>query len=233
MVQKLHKFLKDELWNFPLSQEKGWRYTRFKWLRIAYLAIRGFHQDKCTLIASSLTYYTLMSIVPVLAMFFAIARGFGYQEHLRQDLLAKFQDHSRVLLEVFSFAEKLLEETKGGVIAGIGLAILFWSITQLLSNMESALNQIWGIKKMRSWKRIVSDYFSLMLIAPFLFILSGSMTVFVVGELETLLRTLALAPWAISSLLFFVRLIPYGLYWVLFSFIYLFMPNTKVHLRSA
>lgn len=165
-MEKMKNFFRDDLWNFPLSRETGWRHFKFKWLRIFYLAVRGFSQDKCTLSASSLTYYTLMSIVPILAMSFAIARGFGYHESLRVQLLQYFQDQNTALVELFNYADKFLEQARGGVIAGIGLVILFWSVALLLSSLEEILNHIWGTR-MRSWRRIVSDYFALMFIAPF------------------------------------------------------------------
>ncbi len=231
-MDKFRNYFCEELWNFPLSKEKGWRRFRFKWLRIAYLSVRGFYRDKCTLNASSLTYYTLMSIVPVIAMFFAIARGFGYHENLRRDLLERFQDQNAALVAIFDYADKFLEQARGGVIAGIGLIILFWSVTFLLFSLEGILNQIWGVK-MRSWRRIFSDYFALMLIAPVLFLLASSITVFVVDQIEIGIRALHLPGWGVSGLLFLVNILPYGLFCLLFTFIYLFLPNAKVHFRSA
>lgn len=231
-MDKIKNYFREELWNFPLSKEKGWRRFKFKWLRIAYLSMRGFLQDRCASQASSLTYYTLMSIVPVIAMFFAIARGFGYHETLRQTLLQRFQDQSAALVEIFNYADKFLEQARGGVIAGIGLIILFWSVALLLSNLESILNHIWGVK-MRAWRRIFSDYFALMLIAPVLFVLASGIAVFVVGHLEIGIIALHFPTWAESILLFLVNLLPYCLFWIFFTFIYLFMPNAKVHFSSA
>src|SRR5579872_2827647 len=109
-MEKIKNYFREELWNFPLSQEKGWRRFKFKWLRIAYLSAKGFYQDNCATNASSLTYYTLMSIVPVIAMFFAIARGFGYHENLRQSLLQRFEDQSAALVAIFDYADKFLEQ---------------------------------------------------------------------------------------------------------------------------
>lgn len=233
MQHRLRKFFLSDLWNFRLSEKKGIRYFGFKWLRVIYLSVRGFCQDKCTLHASSLTYYTLMSLVPILAMSFAVARGFGYQEHLRRELMSRFRDQQLILTELFSFTEKMLEQVRGGIIAGIGFLLLFWSVTQLLSSMEGALNQIWGVKKLRSWRRIAIDYLALMLIGPFLFVLSSSFTVFLVDQLERAIRLLPLEGWSMSLSLFLIHLIPYCLFWLLFTFIYLFMPNTRVKTSAA
>lgn len=233
MLDKIKHYFRDELWNFPLSREKGWRRFRLKWLRISYLAARGFYQDKCSLSASSLTYYTLMSIVPILAMAFAIAQGFGYHETFKAELLQRFQDQNAAFTELFKYADTFLEQARGGVIAGVGLVILFLAVTLLLINLEGILNHIWGVKKLRTWRRIISDYFALMLIGPIFFVVASSMAVFIVDHLEIGIRALPLTPWAITWLLFLVNVVPYCLFWILFTFIYLFMPNTKVHFRSA
>lgn len=233
MLEKIKHYFRDELWNFPLSREKGWRAFWVKWLRIGYLAGRGFYQDKCSLSASSLTYYTLMSIVPILAMAFAISRAFGYNEVLRAELLQRFQDQNAALVVIFNYADLFLEQARGGLIAGVGLLILFLTVALLLSNLEGILNEIWGVKKLRSWKRIASDYFTLMLIAPVLFVIASSTSVFVVDLFEIGIRALPFSLWAISWLLFLVNLIPYCLFWILFTLIYIVMPNIKVHFRSA
>lgn len=233
MLEKIKRYFSDTLWNFPLSQEEGMRRFGLKWLRIAYMALRGFYQDKCSLSASSLTYYTTMSIVPILAMAIAVARGFGYYDKFRAELLNRFPDQNAAFLELFKYADSFLEQARGGVIAGVGFVILFLTVALLLSNLEGILNHIWGVKNLRPWKRIVSDYFALMLIAPIFFVLASSTAVFIVEYLEIGIRILPIAKYAVSWLLFLVNVIPYCLFWVLFTFIYLFMPNARVHFRSA
>lgn len=233
MLQRLKHFFQEDLWNFPLQNEKGLRFSCFKWMRIFYLAVREFYQKQCTLHASSLTYYTLMSIVPLLAMLLAIAKGFGYHEHLQKDLLLHFKDQQDIWIEIFNYAERLLEQTRGGILAGFGLLLLFWSVTQLIHNMEATFNHIWHVKKTRSWRRAFSDYFAVLFLAPFLFIVSSSVTVFVVDQLEAFIRAFPIGNWPISLLLFLVHLIPYGLFSIFFGLIYLFVPNTKVQFSSA
>jgi membrane protein len=233
MIDNIKVYLSDTIWNFKLNEKRGVRRFGLKWLRIAYLAARGFYRDKCSLSASSLTYYTIMSIVPVLAMALAIARGFGYHEKLRTELLERFPDQNTAFTELFKYADIFLEQAKGGVIAGVGLVILFLTVALLLSNLEGIMNHIWGVRYLRSWRRILSDYFALMLIAPIFFVVASSTAVFVVEYLEMGIRILPLSSAAISWLLFLVNLIPYCLFWILFTFLYLFMPNTHVHFRSA
>lgn len=233
MFQKIKRFFRRELWEFSLRDLEGRRHFFFKALRIGVLAVRGFVRDKCFERASSLTYYTLMSVVPVLAMTFAIARSFGYQEYLQRDLLERFQEQRDVLLQILPISNRLIQQAKSGIIAAVSFAILFWSVTQLLSNLESALNAIWGVKKLRSWRRLFSDYFALIVIAPLFFVLSSSVMVYIVKYLEEFAKLSSFEPLVAAFLWFFVHLIPYALFWILFAFIYLFMPNTRVRFFSA
>ncbi|OGN64688.1 MAG: hypothetical protein A3E80_00340 [Chlamydiae bacterium RIFCSPHIGHO2_12_FULL_49_9] len=232
MMERVIRFFREGLWNFPLEREVGLRYFWFKWLRLLTLAIKNFYLHRCNLSASSLTYYTLMSIVPLFAIAFAVAQGLGYRDPLQEGLLQNFRDQKAVLVEVFSFAEKLIEESKRGLVAGVGLVVLFWSVGLLFSSMESSFNAIWDVK-MRSWKQMAHDYFALILLGPFLFIASSSLIVFAISGLEETIRLLFGTSWNFSVFLFFLHLLPYGISWILYSFIYLFVPNTKVRVSSA
>ena len=220
------QFWTEGLWDFRLEDILGWRRVFYRWLRIISLSVRGFITDRCIMRASSLTYYTLMSIVPMLTIFFAIARGFGVQEVLRETLIEKFQDQKIAILEIITFAEKLLDETRGGLIAGIGAVLLFWTAIQLLSSIEEALNHIWDIHKIRSFRRMFSEYFSWLFIAPLLFVLSNSAAVLALRHAKQWIGHL-------QPLFFLVQLTPYALFWFLFSFVYYFLPNTKVRFASA
>lgn len=233
MLDKINYFFCETLWNFSLNEKKGIRRFVYKWLRVFYLSARGFYNDDCASNASSLTYYTLMSIVPALAMAFAVARGFGYDEILKSELLQRFPDQNTAWVELFGYADTILNQAKGGVIAGVGLLILFLTVALTLSSLESFLNRIWGVTRLRSWGRIFTDYFALMLIAPIIFVIASSMAVFVVENLEIGIRILPVSGWAISWLLFLVNLIPYCLFWLLFTLLYLIMPNIQVQFRSA
>jgi len=233
MVHKIRRYLLEELWNFPLRKEKGARRFLFKSLRISVLAVREFFQDQCMLHASSLTYYTIMATVPILALSFAIARGFGFHDYLHERILLYFEQNRDILLQILSFVDNMIEQARGGIIAGIGIVVLFWSITQLLSNLEQSMNQIWKVKKLRSWRRIFTDYFALMLIAPCLFLLSTSASVFFVRKVAEGVALLHLNLFFSQLLLFIAKLVPYCLFWFLFAFVYVFMPNRRVPISSA
>ena len=226
-------FMKGDIWRMRLKDLPRKKSFLIKQLRIFLLSTRGFDEDKCQLRASALTFYSLISIVPVVAMAFGIAKGFGFEKHLERQLLEQFQGQEDVITQVIGFAHSMLSNTKGGLLAGVGIIILFWAIIKVLGNIEASFNDIWGIQESRSVGRKFSDYLSVMLLCPILLILSSSATVFITTQVTLIVEKVAPLG-GFSSVIFFVlKLLPYCIVWVLFSFLYIFMPNTKVSFKSG
>ena len=209
------------------------KYFLIKQLRILVLATRGFGQDQCPLRASALTFYSILSIVPVVAMAFGIAKGFGFQEILENQLMEKFSGQEDVMIRVVDFAHSLLENTKGGMIVGIGIIVLLWTVIKLLAHIEGSFNDIWDVKKSRSYGRKFSDYLSIMLISPLLIIMSSSATVFITTKIALITEKVALIGMFSPMIFFMLKLIPYCLVWILFIFTYILMPNTKVNFSAG
>ncbi|MFH1594508.1 MAG: YhjD/YihY/BrkB family envelope integrity protein [Candidatus Omnitrophota bacterium] len=233
MIGKVLNFIKTDIWRIPIKSLPPAKSFFIKQLRIVLVALRGFDEDKCNLRASALTFYSLLSIVPVAAMAFGIAKGFGFDRLLEQQLIEKGQGYEEIVTNVITFAQSLLNNTKGGAIAGVGVAILFWTIMKVLGNIEISFNEIWGIKKNRSIGRKFSDYTSIMLLCPVLLIMSSSLTVFITSQIKLITEKISLLG-AVSPLIFFaLKLLPYCTLWFLFTFIYIFMPNTKVDFKSG
>ena len=227
-------FIRKDIWRIRLADLPFGQSFLIRQARIILLAFRGFLEDRCLLRASSLTFYTLLSIVPVVAMFFGVAKGFGFERRLKIELFDRFPGQEDILNQVINFANSLLEQTRGGgVIAGVGLLVLFWSVLKVLGHIEMALNDIWEIKKQRSWARKFSDYLSIILISPILVLMSGSVTVFIETQVTQITQKVSLLEAInplISSLL---QLAPYVLIWALFTILYIIMPNTKVKFKAG
>ncbi|MCP4623248.1 MAG: YihY family inner membrane protein [bacterium] len=229
------QFVTVDIWRLSLEDLPFGKSFAIKHLRIILLALRGFGEDKCFARAASLTFNTLLSIVPVVAILFGIAKGFGFESMLRREVTQKFPGESQqeVLIKVFEFAESLLEATKGGVIAGIGMVILFWSVINVLSHIEAALNDIWEIKESRTWGRKFSDYLAIMLLSPLFILLSSSATVYVTTQITALASQIKLLGFFSPLIFFSFKLIPYVLIWILFTIIYVLMPNTQVKIKTG
>jgi len=226
-------FIKYDVWRIRRTKLPRGKSFFLTLLRVLILSIRGFDEDKCQLRASSLTFYSLISIVPVVAMAFGIAKGFGFEKMLESQLRSKLTGQEEIINNVIQFSHSLLESTKGGLLAGIGLIVLFWAVIRVLGQIEDSLNDIWGIKEQRPLGRKFGDYLSLMLVCPVLIILSSSMTVFVTTQVNLILERITILGTFSPVVFFLLKLLPYSLLWGLFTFLYIFMPNTKVHFASA
>jgi membrane protein len=230
LFKRVTHFLTHNLWRVRLDKLSKKQSFLVKQVRVFSLAINGFNEDKCLLKATALTYYTLFSIVPIIALAFAIAKGFGFEHSLQQDLLLKFQDQKDILTQAFVYADKMLANTKGGLIAGVGIVLLLWSIISLLNSIENSFNEIWEIKNGRTWTRKITDYLSIMLIGPVFIILSGGLTVWLKTGLDTVASNVSIISPATALLL---KLFAFALMWGMFIFLYMALPNTKVTFKGA
>ncbi|MCD6297113.1 MAG: YihY/virulence factor BrkB family protein [Deltaproteobacteria bacterium] len=232
-IRNIIDFITHGIWRIRLGTLPRNKSFFLKQLRIIILAFRGFAEDKCYLRASALTFYTLLSVVPAAALAFGVAKGFGLQKLLEKQLFERLQGQEEVLTRIITFANSMLEETRGGLIAGIGVVLLFWLIIKLLGNIEASFNDIWGIRQARTYGRKLSDYLSVMLTCPLLLILSGSITVFITTRIEQITQRIDMLG-AISPLIsLLLKSLPLCVIWLLFTFVYIFMPNTKVRFRAG
>ena len=227
------QFLNADIWRLQAHKLPPRRSFWITQLRILLLAVRRFNLDKCELRASALTFYSLLSIVPVVALAFAVAKGFGVEKILGEQLMAKMQGQEEVAERIIGFAQSLLQNTKGGAIAGVGIVLLFWTVIKVLGNIEKSFNDIWGVKTPRTMGRKLADYLSVMMICPVLLIAASSVTVLLTTQITVMLERLSFLGYLADVLIVFLKILPYGVIWLVFTFIYVFMPNTKVELKSA
>jgi membrane protein len=221
------------IWNTPLSEISKGKTFLVRQLRIIVLATRGFYNDKVQLRASALTFYSLLSVIPVVAIAFAIAKGFGLDQNLSQLITDKFQTNQELMKEILRIASDAIEETRGGYIAGVGMIILFWSVMSLLEHIESSFNHIWQIRSSRPWYRKFTDYLTIMLIAPVFIILSSSITVFISTQLTEFMSKAAILSFFKPIISFLIQVIPYFLSWITLTILYIIMPNAKVKFVPA
>lgn len=233
MVKRILNFLKHDIWRFRGVLLRGKRGFGLHALRIFMLSFREFASDKCSLRASALTFYSLLSIVPVFAMAFGVAKGFGMDKILKEKLLENTQGQQEVAMRIIQFSESLLQNTQVGIVAGIGLVLLFWSVIQVLTNIENSFNDIWAIKKPRSMGQKFTDYLALMLIAPVFFVTASSITVFVVSQVKTITREVRVLEFLGPVFFIGLQLLPFVVSWGLLTYLYMFMPNGKIQFKSA
>ena len=236
MISRITNFLKTGIWETQLKDLSPIEAFFIKYLRIILLASRGFIRDNCQKTASVLTYYSLLNVVPVVAVAFAIAKGFGLEKLIEKQILQmadKANWQSDITSQIITFSHRLLEQAKGGLIAGIGVVLLFWTVISILGKIEESLNDIWEVKKSRTLVRKFSDYIAMMVFTPVLFIISSSATVLVASQVKVIVNKIALLGVFSSVIFFLLNLLPYVSIWVLLTMLYILMPNTRIPLKSA
>jgi len=229
----LIKKLNEVIWRTPLSELSRGKTFIFKQLRIIVLAARGFYNDKVQLRASALTFYSLLSIVPIAAIVFAIAKGFDVDNNIKIIIHEKFVSQQKNFDWLLAEAETAIAKTSGGYMAGIGIIILFWSVMSLLTNIESSFNHIWQIRTSRPWHRKITDYLTIMLIAPVFIILSISITLFITINLPDYMVNAPILDFFKPVISFLVKFAPYLLSWVGLTVLFIVMPNAKVKFVPA
>jgi membrane protein len=232
IVEKIVRFFTVDIWCLKKEALSRPRAAGLTALRVATMTVRDFMRDNCALRASALTFYSLLSIVPVVALAFGISKGFGLEDRLESQLHQRFAGQEEVITRVIDFARSLLENTKGGLIAGIGVLLLIWSAVKVLNHIEATLNHIWKVRA-RSAVRKFTDFLSIMILSPLLVVVSSSVNVYVTTEITALTGRLALLQAAGPFIFLLLKLLPFGLIWLLFILIYLVMPNTQVRFPSA
>lgn len=228
-ISDIWTFVTYDIWRITENEVTKTKFSIYNIIKTVYLCINRFTTDRLANKASALTYSTLLAIVPMLAILFAIARGFGFSSLMEQQLRSGFGGSPETTEAIFSFVDSYLSQTKGGVFIGIGLVMLLWTVINLVSSIEITFNRIWQVKKERSMYRKITDYFSMLLLMPILIVVSGGLSVFMSTMLKQMEDFALLAP----ILKFLIQLIPFGLTWIMFTGLYAFMPNTKVKLKHA
>jgi len=201
--------------------------------RIIYLLYKGIKRENIYIKASALTFFTILSVIPMVALAFGIAKGFGLSDELRAQIIMQFHNQEQVMNWILDFANKTLEQTSGGWLAGIGVAFLFSTVGQLLRYVENTFNSIWKVDETRVWYRQVTDYLAVIILVPALFVASSSATVLATTRLNDMLSQSDMLEGLKPVVSFLVQLIPFILLCTLSTAAFLAMPNTRVKFRSA
>lgn len=236
MISKILYFFEKGIWEIRLKDLPPVKAFLIRYFRVVLLALYGFMRNGDQKTASVLTYYSLLNLVPLVGVAFGIAKGFGLEKLIHNQILEMAQKanwQAEITSQLLSFSQSILEQAKGGVIAGVGVIMLFYTVISIFGKIEDSLNAIWEVRRPRTLIRKFSDYLTMMVLAPILFIISSSVTVLVASQVKGIVQKIVLLG-AFSSVIFFLlSLLPYFSIWILLVILYLVMPNTRVPLRSA
>ena len=230
-MRHLKKEVLDRLWQVEPSELTRFKRVLHAGMKIAVMVGQDFIENLVKLQAMALAFKTLLSIAPLMAVVFSILKAFGVHNRiepvLTQALAPLGEKGAEVTAHLIGFVDKM----SAGALGSIGLITLFVTVLSLMGTIEQALNLIWRVKAPRRLTRRFSDYLSVLLVGPVL--VFAAVTITATLQSNTFVRSLlALEPFG-TVLLTLLRLVPYVTLWAAFTFFYLFIPNTRVKLRSA
>ena len=205
----------------------GMKGRLFAFLQTVYLIYASFTAHQGSLRAAALTYTTMLSLVPFLAIAFSVLKGLGAQNALEPLLQQVAGDSQETISRIINYVNNTNVKSLGAV----GLLLLVLTVISLLEGIEESFNATWGVRETRPLQRRFSDYLSVVVVGPILLLVATSMT--------TSLQSQWLVKWLIEhtylgdSILLLFRMVPYLFIWLAMIFLYIFIPNTKVRLGSA
>ncbi|MEN8687801.1 MAG: YhjD/YihY/BrkB family envelope integrity protein [Desulfuromonadales bacterium] len=228
IVERSRRFFEHDLWEIDAEDRRWWQGFLLNQGQILALVVRGFFADGCMLRASALTFTTLLSLIPLLALMFVVLKGFGVQNELEPLLLKQLAvGGGTVVTKIIEY----INNTNVARLGTYGLILLVITVLTLLSNIEKTFNRVWGVKETRPLLRRFTDYFSVVTIGPVFVVAAISMTSTV--KSQKLVQTLIEHEYVGEALLALFEVLPFMVMWLVFAGLYLFMPNVKVSPRAA
>ena len=221
-IKEIIEFFTETI--FHKEYGSSWLNWLVRQYKIFFYTARGLNEHGMLVRCAALTFYTLISIVPILALVFAVVKGFGIIEDLIANFYALFPKNPEIVDYVVEFANKALENTRSGIVAVVGIATFLWAVVRVFSSIESAFNNIWEVTSTRNIARKISDYIAVLVTAPILWIVANGVSSYaqsLFGGVD--------AEWVV----WVSKLLSTVVMWMMFSFFYYVIPNTSVRLGSA
>lgn len=226
---RIAKFIGYDIWHITENELSRGKKFLYRLVKIVILAIREYSNNKLSIKASALTYSILFAIVPMLALLVGIGRGFEVEKMIEDSLTETFVAQAELVPVVIGAVGRYLDTTKSGIFIGVGLIVLIWSVMNFFIQVEDAFNSIWQVKKSRSVLRQFSIYFSAMFIIPVLIVFSNGLSIYMNTALSQSIFSNLINP----VMRFSVKFSPYFVNWIIFTVMYMFIPNTRVKFANA
>lgn len=226
---RIIQFLQTDIWQISPGEIPRWQYMLCSIIKILLLTLRFFTTKGVMRHASALTYSTLLSIVPILAVVFAIARGFGYNKYIETWFRSAFESQPQAADVIVGFVNSYLVHTKSGIVLGVGLLFMFYTVFMLVNNIELTFNEIWQVKKARGIYRMFTDYLAMILFFPIILVVTSGISIFIATIAGSMPDIVLLGP----MMRFLIALLPYLLMSAMFIGFYVFIPNTHVRFRAV
>jgi membrane protein len=231
LIDKLQEILDEIVWGTRLQKIGPVGEIVTVLLRYLYAMLRDFFSGQLTMRAMSLVYTTLLSVVPLLAFSFAMLKGFGVFNQLEPylaNLLEPLGAHGE---QITAQILALVDNVRGSVLGGLGLAFFLYTAISMVQKVEESFNYVWYVSKPRSFSRRFTEYLIVLLVGPLVMVTAIGMITTIQSNtvVQYILNNEALGPLFVLG----GKSVPYLLISGVFTFLYVFMPNTKVNFKSA
>jgi len=227
-VQRIRSFFRVGIWEIDPAQLNLLQRLLLRIGQVGARVTRDFYADRCLLRASALTYTSLLSFIPLLALMFSVLKGLGVQNRIEPLILEHITVGSEdVVVRVIEY----INNTNVGRLGTFGLVFLILTVLTLLSNIEESFNAIWYVRETRSLLRRFADYFSVVILGPIFLLLAVTMTSAL--EAQAFTHKLQELTYVGDLVRILFKVLPYIAMWAAFAFLYTYMPNIKVQLRAA
>ena len=230
-VSDVIRFVRYDMWRVTATEFDGpLKRIGYGIVRTIVLVARGFTSKNLNDTAKSLTYSLIFAIVPILAMVVAVAKGFGVQQVIEQQLNASFLGETNMVPTIMAMVERYLETAQGGLFIGIGILILLWAVYSFFQSVETAFNRIWNVRNSRSVLRKATAYIAIVVLIPVVIVCTAGINIFLDTTVESTIHVEAVHDFLHTT---GVQFLQFVLVWLLFICMYIAIPNTKVRFMSA
>jgi membrane protein len=225
------RFIRYDMWRKTSTEVDGF-FPRLgiTIIRTIVLVIRGFSNKGLNDKAKSLTYSLIFAVIPILAMVVAVAQGFGVADVIETQLDKSFLGETGMVPTIMEMVYRYLDTAQGGVFIGIGLLILLWAVYSFFESVETMFNNIWNVERSRSILRQMTTYIAIVVLIPVVIVCSAGINIFVQSTMENMPRVAEVHKLVQQD---GFRFLQFFMSWLLFTWMYVAIPNTKVRFVSA
>lgn len=226
---KIISFFQKDIWRIKDEQLPWWKRALVNMAKVTILTVKAFFTNRLFRMAAALTYSTLLAIVPIAAVVFAVARGFNFSIYIEDWFRDSLESQPQVAESIIGFVNSYLVHAQSGIILGVGLVFMLVTVILLTTTIEESFNDIWRVDKPRTWGRSIINYTAVFFLLPIVIIVTSGVSVVFATISDGLKEIIFVAP-VIKGI---VGSVPYVIWSLAFILLYVYMPNTKVKWKYA
>lgn len=227
---RLKRFFRDDIWTLEMENLSRARARFIKYMKVMMITIKTFSSEKIGFQAVALSFFSTMSVIPFVAIVFAITGGFGLADKLKEFLYDYFNNSQQTIDMVLGFAQNIIDTAQSGAVGLVSALLFFWIVVWMMMNVEKVFNNVWRVQKSRNLFRRLSVIIAMLFVSPFIvlvffggsFVYSHALS-YLGLDLEELSAFKTILTWALFGVIATMT----------FSAMYKFIPNAPVDYPNA